>query len=138
MIWASRNILMRRVFKGFCAGKEGKTSERGRNWRIYELYIFSSHGDEAMGKEAVFTMKLEKELRDEFMAAAEASHRPASQIVREMMRDFIKQQQSEADYAAFLQKKVDLARAQITAGQTLSNDEVEQEFAARRAAARGN
>ena len=29
-----------------------------------------------MSKEAVFTMKLEPELRAEFMAEAEASHRP--------------------------------------------------------------
>ena len=41
-----------------------------------------------MSKEAVFTMKLEPELRAEFMAEAEASHRPASQILRELMREF--------------------------------------------------
>lgn len=34
-----------------------------------------------MSKHAVFTMKLETELRDQFMAEAQASHRPASQIV---------------------------------------------------------
>lgn len=34
-----------------------------------------------MSKEAVFTMKLEAELREEFMAAAQAAHRPASQRV---------------------------------------------------------
>ena len=42
-----------------------------------------------MAKEAVFTMKLEPELRDAFMAAAHEEDRPASQIVRELMRDFI-------------------------------------------------
>ena len=45
-----------------------------------------------MPKESVFTMKLEPELRDEFMAEAEAAHRPASQIVRDLMRDFIRRQ----------------------------------------------
>jgi len=45
-----------------------------------------------MLKQAVFTMKLEPELRDEFMAEADASHRPASQIVREMMREFVQRQ----------------------------------------------
>jgi hypothetical protein len=35
-----------------------------------------------MPKEAVFTMKLEAELLDEFMAEAEAAHRPASQVLR--------------------------------------------------------
>jgi len=40
-----------------------------------------------MAKEAVFTVKLESDLRDAFAAAAEETHRPASQIVREFMRD---------------------------------------------------
>jgi predicted transcriptional regulator len=45
-------------------------------------------GDPIMSKEAVFTMKLEPELRAEFMAEAEAAHRPASQVLRELMREF--------------------------------------------------
>jgi len=45
-----------------------------------------------MSKEAVFTMKLEPELRDAFMAEAQASHRPASQVVRELMREFVDRQ----------------------------------------------
>jgi predicted transcriptional regulator len=78
-----------------------------------------------MAKEAVFTMKLEPELRDAFMKAAEAVDRPASQIVREMMRDFIQQ---DRDYVAFLQRKVDRSRADIAAGRVFSNDEVEAEM----------
>ncbi|RWX77125.1 antitoxin of toxin-antitoxin stability system [Neorhizobium lilium] len=89
-----------------------------------------------MGKEAVFTMKLEAELRDDFMAAAEASHQPASQIVREMMRDYVKRQNADLDYIQFLQRKVDLARGQIAAGNSHSSDVVEQEFRDRRAAIR--
>ena len=42
-----------------------------------------------MAKEAVFTVKLETDLRDAFAAEAEAAHRPASQIVREFMREFV-------------------------------------------------
>ena len=45
-----------------------------------------------MSKEAVFTMKLEPELRAEFMAEAEAAHRPASQILRDLMREFVQRQ----------------------------------------------
>jgi hypothetical protein len=37
-----------------------------------------------MSKQAFFTMKLEFELREDFMAAAEATHRPASQVVCEL------------------------------------------------------
>ena len=41
-----------------------------------------------MSKEAVFTMTLEPELRDAFMAeaGAESSHRPAPQVVRWLIR----------------------------------------------------
>ncbi len=52
-------------------------------------------------KEAVFTLKLEADLRDAFMAEAKASHRPASQIVREFMREFVNKQQEDRDYAAW-------------------------------------
>ncbi|MGE8188610.1 antitoxin of toxin-antitoxin stability system [Pseudomonas sp. NPDC086278] len=86
-----------------------------------------------MSKQAVFTMKLEPELREQFMAEAEASHRPASQIVRDMMRQFVQKQREAREYEAFLQRKVDHARISVGAGDGLSNDEVEAQFAARRA-----
>lgn len=54
-----------------------------------------------MSKDAVFTMKIEPELRDAFMAEAAASHRPASQIVREAMRDFIDKQKKQREYDAW-------------------------------------
>jgi predicted transcriptional regulator len=86
-----------------------------------------------MSKEAVFTMKLEPELRDEFMAEAEAAHRPASQIVRELMREFVKRQREARENDEFLLHKVEAGRASMRAGMGRSNDEVEAEFAARRA-----
>lgn len=87
-----------------------------------------------MPKEAVFTMKLEPELRDAFMAEAEADHRPASQVVRELMRDYIRQRREARDHEAFLRRKVEIARASMHAGHGRSNDEVEADFAARRTA----
>lgn len=86
-----------------------------------------------MSKEAVFTMKLEPELRTEFMAAAEASHRPASQILRELMRDFVQRQREAREYDDFLRRKVEKARAQIQEGKHRSNEDVSAEFAAKRA-----
>ena len=82
---------------------------------------------------AVSTRKLEPELRDEFMAAAEASHRPGSQAVRELMRESVQRQQGETDRRASVRQKVDAAR------QSVGNDDgrpdvvVEAAFAARRA-----
>ncbi|MGB5200584.1 MAG: antitoxin of toxin-antitoxin stability system [Sedimenticolaceae bacterium] len=86
-----------------------------------------------MSKQAVFTMKLEPELRDEFMAEAEASHRPASQIMRELMREFVQRQRDAREYDVYLRGKVEAGRASMRAGQGRSNDEVEAEFVSRRA-----
>ena len=86
-----------------------------------------------MLKEAVFTMKLEPELRDNFMAEAEASHRPASQVLRELMREFVERQRQAREYDAFLASKVEAGRVSMRAGVGRSNEEVEAKFAARRA-----
>lgn len=88
-----------------------------------------------MTKEAVFTMKLEPELRAEFMAEAEAAHRPASQVLRELMREFVQRQREAREYDQFLHRKVEVARSSMRAGRGRSNDEVEADFAARRAGA---
>jgi len=86
-----------------------------------------------MPKEAVFTMKLEPALRAEFVAEAEAAHRPASQVVRELMREFVLRQREARGYDEFLRRKVEAGRTSMRVGIGRSNDEVEAEFAARRA-----
>ncbi|MDR2710810.1 MAG: antitoxin of toxin-antitoxin stability system [Burkholderiales bacterium] len=86
-----------------------------------------------MPKEAVFTMKLEPDLRADFMAEAEAAHQPASQVVRKLMRDFIRSQREAREHDEFLRRKVEAGRASMRAGLGRSNEEVEAEFAARRA-----
>jgi len=86
-----------------------------------------------MPKEAVFTMKLEPTLRAEFVAEAEAAHRPASQVVRELMREFVQRQREAREYDEFLHRKVEAGRISVRAGVGCSNDELEAEFAARRA-----
>jgi predicted transcriptional regulator len=88
-----------------------------------------------MPKEAVFTMKLEPDLREAFMSEAQASHRPASQILRELMREFVQRQRQAREYDNFLSQKVQTARMSMNAGLGVSNDEVEAQFAARRAQA---
>lgn len=81
----------------------------------------------------VFTMKLEPELRDAFMTEAEAVHRPASQVVRELMRDFVQRQRETREYDEFLRSKVEAARVSMRAGRGRSNEEVEANAATRRA-----
>jgi predicted transcriptional regulator len=86
-----------------------------------------------MPKEAVFTLKLEAELRDEFMAEAEAAHQPASQVARELFREYVRRQREARDYDNFLRQKVDAGRASMRAGKGATNEEVEAAFAVRRA-----
>jgi predicted transcriptional regulator len=86
-----------------------------------------------MPKEAVFTLKLEAELRDEFMAEAEAAHQPASQVARELFREYVRRQREAREYDNFLRQKVEAGRASIRAGKGATNEEVEAAFAARRA-----
>ncbi len=85
-----------------------------------------------MAKEAVFTMKLEPELRAAFMAEAASEDRPASQVVRELMRRYVEQRRQVRAYDDYLRRKVDSGRASMQAGRGRSHDEVEADFAAKR------
>ena len=62
-----------------------------------------------MAKEAVFTVKLEHDLREAFAAEAEAAHRPASQLVREFMREFVQRQREARDHDAWFRSQVNQA-----------------------------
>ncbi len=86
-----------------------------------------------MSTKTVFTMKLEPELRDTFMAEAAADDRPAAQVLRELMRDYIERRRHARAYDDYLERKVQDARAQRDTGLHFSNEEVEAEAAARRA-----
>ena len=90
-----------------------------------------------MPKEAIFTMKLEPDLREAFMSEAQAAHRPASQVLRELMREFVQRQRQAREHDDFLEQKVQAARNSIQAGLGIANEEVEAQFAARRAKVAG-
>lgn len=91
-------------------------------------YLF----EDRMSKAAVFTMTLEADLRAEFLAAAEASHRPAAQVMRELMREFVLRERDRLERHAFLRRKVEMARISSEAGIGRANDVVAIEFAERR------
>lgn len=59
-----------------------------------------------MPKEAVFTVKLETDLRDAFAAEAAATHRPASELVRAFMREFVQRQRDAREHYAWFRAKV--------------------------------
>ena len=45
-----------------------------------------------MANEVIFTLKIKPDLLAEFVAEADFMHRPASQILRDLMREFIQTQ----------------------------------------------
>mgnify|MGYP001585842232 CR=1 FL=1 len=86
-----------------------------------------------MGTKAIFTMKLEPDLRESFMAEAAAADRPASQVVHELMRNYIEQRRHERAYSDYLGRKVAKARASMLDGQGRSHEAMEADFAVKRA-----
>ena len=70
---------------------------------------------------------LEVTLDADFLPAAEAADREPAQVVADLMHEFVERQRAE--YRAFLQAKVDAARADLARGDTYSVEEVEAEFA---------
>jgi len=85
-----------------------------------------------MSKEAVFTMKLEPELRADFMAEVAGADRSASQVMRELMRGYIEERHQARAYDEYLRRKVEAGRASMRADRGRSNDEVQTTFAAKR------
>jgi predicted transcriptional regulator len=100
---------------------------------LYSQQQYQERRSLVVAKEAVFTMKLETDLRDAFMAEAATKHVPASQIVRDFMRDYVKRERDAREYDEFYRRKVEAARADIDAGRTFSHEEVEAEAARWRA-----
>lgn len=60
-----------------------------------------------MPERAVFTVEVDAELRDRFMAEAEAVERPASQLLGELMREFVERQRQARDYDAWFRAEVE-------------------------------
>jgi len=85
-----------------------------------------------MTKPSLFTMKLEPDLHAAFMEEAQAAHRPASQVVRELMRDFVTKQRDARAYEEFLRQKVDRARISLADDQGVVSEDVEALMAERR------
>jgi hypothetical protein len=86
-------------------------------------------------KEAVFTVKLEAELRDAFLAEAAATHLPASQLVREFMLDFVKRQREAREHDAWFREQVEqsVREADDPGVRRISNDDVRSKWQQQRA-----
>lgn len=83
--------------------------------------------------EATFTFRVDDTLKSEFAQAAKARDRTSAQLLRDFMRDFVRQQQEAAEHDAWLRRQVQMGLDSANAGELLSSEEVEAEAAAWRA-----
>ena len=83
--------------------------------------------------EATFTFRVEESLKKEFSSFAKDMDRSGEQLLRDFMRDFVKQQQEAASYDAWYQKQVQIGLDEANAGQLVPQEEVKSRFEAKRA-----
>ena len=86
--------------------------------------------------EATFTFRVDARLKDEFSSAAKSRDRTGAQLLRDFMRDFVKQQQEAAEHDAWFRHQVQVGLDSANAGRLVAAEEVEAEFATRRDATR--
>ena len=86
--------------------------------------------------EATFTFRVDEGLKDDFSVAAKSRDRTGAQLLRDFMRDFVKQQQEAAEHDAWFRREVQIGLDSANAGNLIPAVEVEAKFAAKRAATR--
>jgi len=84
--------------------------------------------------EATFTFRVDEALKAEFSNAAKRRDRNAAQLLRDFMRDFVRQQQEAAEHDAWFRRQVQMGLDSANAGNLIPSAEVEAKFAAKRAA----
>jgi predicted transcriptional regulator len=80
--------------------------------------------------ETTFTFRVEEDLKAAFGEAAKAHDQTGAQLLRGFMRDYVKQQQEQAEYDAWFRKQVQIGIDSANAGNLIPHEEVEAEFAA--------
>ena len=84
--------------------------------------------------ETTITIRIEPELKTAFSQAAEAQNRTDEDLLREFMQDYIETQRTDAEYEQWFRRQVQIGIDAADAGQLISAEEVEAEFAALRSA----
>jgi len=84
--------------------------------------------------EATFTFRVDEHLKTTFSQTAKAHDRTGAQLLRDFMRHYVAEQQRAHDYDSWLTAKVEQSLASAEAGNLVSGNDVEANFAARRAA----
>ena len=88
---------------------------------------------EAKMADATITVRIDPELKAAFSQAAEARNRTDEELLREFMQDYIETQRTDSEYENWFRRQVQIGIAAADAGELISGEEVEAEFAALRA-----
>ena len=86
--------------------------------------------------EATFTFRVDAGLKEQFSTAAKSRDRTGAQLLRDFMRDFVKQQLEAAEHDAWFRREVQIGIDAANAGVVVSSKEVEAEAQAWRAETR--
>lgn len=86
--------------------------------------------------EATFTFRVDEYLKNQFATAAKGRDRTGAQLLRDFMRDFVRQQQEAAEHDAWFHRQVQVGLNAADVGDVISAEEVEAEAVAWRAEAR--
>ena len=85
--------------------------------------------------DTTFTFRIDEELKNAFSDAAKARDQSVAQLLRGFMRDYVERERSEAEHDAWFRKQVQIGLDSANAGNLISGEDVEAEFAHRRAEA---
>ncbi|WP_298287736.1 hypothetical protein [Novosphingobium sp.] len=83
--------------------------------------------------DATFTFRIDGELKAAFSEAAKAQDRTGAQLLRDFMREYVKEQREAADYDAWFRREAQIGIDQANAGLMIPAEDVEAHFAERRA-----
>jgi predicted transcriptional regulator len=83
--------------------------------------------------EATFTFRVDEALKADFARAAKDADRTAAQLLRDFMRDYIRNREDDAAYDAWFIAEVDKGIAEADAGKLIPHEQVLAESAAWRA-----
>ena len=83
--------------------------------------------------EATFTFRVDETLKKQFTTAAKSRDRTGAQLMRDFMRDFVRQQQEATEHDAWFRLQVQTGLEAANAGDVVSAEEAEAEAAGWRA-----
>lgn len=86
--------------------------------------------------EATFTFRVDESLKNDFTTAAKSRDRSGAQLLRDFMRDFVRQRQEAAEHDAWFRREVQKGLESANAGNLIPAADVEAKFAAKREATR--